>query len=123
MIDPELQALRTAVEANPGDDLPKLVLADWFDEHEEPERAELLRIEVEQATRGVRCKGFALGDVLDCLRIEAARRNFIVAGVLLCPACARRKELQSRAAELRRIDAVRMLQLIRYHKVLDNWWE
>ena len=44
--DPDYSALRLAMEAAPADDLPSLVLADWLDEHGEPDRAELLRIEV-----------------------------------------------------------------------------
>lgn len=44
--DPEYSALRGAADASPADDLPSLVLADWLEEHGEPDRAELPRIEV-----------------------------------------------------------------------------
>lgn len=55
-------ALLAAVRANPADDLPRLVLADWLDEQGEGGRAELVRYQV--ATGGVadvygRLRGFA----------------------------------------------------------------
>lgn len=40
-------ALLAAVYANPADDAPRLVFADWLDEHGEPERAEFIRVQVE----------------------------------------------------------------------------
>jgi uncharacterized protein (TIGR02996 family) len=40
-------ALLAAVIASPDDDLPRLVYADWLDEHGEPERAEFVRAQVE----------------------------------------------------------------------------
>jgi uncharacterized protein (TIGR02996 family) len=40
----ERDALLRAVCENPDDNLPRLVLADWLDEHDEPERAEFIRI-------------------------------------------------------------------------------
>ena len=43
------QALLAAVCAAPDDDLPRLVYADWLDEHGEPERAEFIRIGCELA--------------------------------------------------------------------------
>lgn len=39
-------ALLAAVAANPHDDLPKLVFADWLDEHGDPERAEFIRTQL-----------------------------------------------------------------------------
>lgn len=39
-------ALVAAVAAVPDDDLPKLVLADWLDEHGDPDRAEFIRLQV-----------------------------------------------------------------------------
>jgi len=35
------------VHATPADDLPRLVLADWLEEHGEPERAEFIRVQCE----------------------------------------------------------------------------
>ena len=42
-------ALFNAVLDAPGDDAPRLVYADWLDEHGEPERAEVIRLQVEAA--------------------------------------------------------------------------
>lgn len=41
----ERDALLRAIAANPADDLPRLVYADWLDEHDEPERAEFIRVQ------------------------------------------------------------------------------
>jgi uncharacterized protein (TIGR02996 family) len=46
---PEWELLLKAVVASPDDDLPRLVAADWLDEHDEPERAEFIRVQVERA--------------------------------------------------------------------------
>src|SRR5688572_6709814 len=46
----ERDALLRAVCENPDDDTPRLVLADWLDENEEPERAEFIRLQIELAT-------------------------------------------------------------------------
>ena len=45
----EREALLAAVCANPNDDLPRLVFADWLDENGEPERAEFIRLQVRLA--------------------------------------------------------------------------
>jgi uncharacterized protein (TIGR02996 family) len=42
-------ALLNAVLAGPDDDLPRLVFADWCDEHGEPDRAEFVRVQVRLA--------------------------------------------------------------------------
>lgn len=42
---PEYRALLAAVCAAPDDDLPRLVCADWLDEHGESERAEFIRVQ------------------------------------------------------------------------------
>src|SRR5262245_2518774 len=34
---------------NPDDDAPRLVYADWLDEHGQPDRAELIRVQCEEA--------------------------------------------------------------------------
>jgi uncharacterized protein (TIGR02996 family) len=47
-LHPERDALLAAVrDADPADDLPALVYADWQDEHDQPEHAELIRVMVE----------------------------------------------------------------------------
>lgn len=49
-LHPERDALLAAVrDADPADDLPALVYADWQDEHDQPEHAELIRVMVELA--------------------------------------------------------------------------
>jgi uncharacterized protein (TIGR02996 family) len=48
--DPEYLSLLADVLAAPGDDLPRLVYADWLDEHGESERAEFIRVQCELAT-------------------------------------------------------------------------
>jgi uncharacterized protein (TIGR02996 family) len=45
--DPEYDALYAAVCAAPDDDTPRLVLADWLDEHDDPHRAAHIRAEVQ----------------------------------------------------------------------------
>lgn len=49
MIYPEEAALYASVLASPQDNTVRLVMADWYDEHEQPERAELIRVGVELA--------------------------------------------------------------------------
>ncbi len=46
---PEWELLLKAVAASPDDDLSRLVAADWLDEHDETERAEFIRVQVERA--------------------------------------------------------------------------
>ncbi|MBN9117731.1 MAG: TIGR02996 domain-containing protein [Planctomycetes bacterium] len=41
----EREALLRAVCESPDDDTPRLVFADWLDEHDEPERAESIRLQ------------------------------------------------------------------------------
>jgi uncharacterized protein (TIGR02996 family) len=45
---PEWELLLKAVVADRDDDLPRLVAADWLDEHDQPERAEFIRVQVER---------------------------------------------------------------------------
>lgn len=49
---PQYLALLEAVLANPADDLPRLVLADWLEEHGQTERAEFIRAQVQIAAWG-----------------------------------------------------------------------
>jgi uncharacterized protein (TIGR02996 family) len=44
-------ALLAAIRAAPADDAPRLVYADWLDEHGQPERAEFIRVQCELARR------------------------------------------------------------------------
>ena len=43
--DPDYLALLKAVTENVADDLPRLVLADWLDEHGQPDWAEFIRVQ------------------------------------------------------------------------------
>ncbi len=43
------RALRRACAASPADDLPRLVLADWLDEHGQADHARFIRLQVEAA--------------------------------------------------------------------------
>jgi uncharacterized protein (TIGR02996 family) len=45
----EQDALLAAVLDAPDDDAPRLVYADWLEEHGQPERAEFIRAQVERA--------------------------------------------------------------------------
>lgn len=45
-----------AIREDPGDDVPRLVYADWLEDHGNSERAEFIRIQIELA-RGVRDRG------------------------------------------------------------------
>ncbi len=49
----EATFLRLICDA-PADDLPRLVYADWLEEHGDPDRAEFIRLQVDRATRGDR---------------------------------------------------------------------
>ena len=40
-----------AIGAAPADDAPRLVYADWLDDHGQPERAEFIRVQCELACR------------------------------------------------------------------------
>jgi uncharacterized protein (TIGR02996 family) len=42
-------ALLRAIRANPDEDTPRLAYADWLDEHDQPERAEFIRVQVQLA--------------------------------------------------------------------------
>ena len=44
-------ALLAAIRAAPDDDAPRLIYADWLDEHGQPERAEFIRVQCELARR------------------------------------------------------------------------
>ena len=54
---PDWESLLRAVVAAPADDLPRLVAADWLEEHGQPERAEFIRIQVELAQLEVAGRG------------------------------------------------------------------
>jgi len=45
----EADALLAAIRQAPDDDAPRLIYADWLDEHGQPERAEFIRVQIELA--------------------------------------------------------------------------
>lgn len=54
---PEYTAILASILAVPDDDLPRLALADWLDEHSEGERAEFIRIGIEiERLHGTACR-------------------------------------------------------------------
>lgn len=68
----ERDALLRHVLAHPDDDAPRLVMADWFDEHGEADRAAFIRLQIaeenEPLLRGrVRVAGEASAKVLNTL--------------------------------------------------------
>ncbi len=52
-MNPEELALLQAVCANPDDDLPRLVYADWLEEQGQPDRAEFIRLQLENHRQGL----------------------------------------------------------------------
>jgi uncharacterized protein (TIGR02996 family) len=45
-------ALLNAIIASPGDDLPRLIFADWLDDRGEADRAEFIRVQCRIASPG-----------------------------------------------------------------------
>jgi uncharacterized protein (TIGR02996 family) len=46
------RALLATIGSNPDEDTPRLVFADWCDEHDEPERASFIRLQFEAGRLG-----------------------------------------------------------------------
>lgn len=61
-LHPDWLALRATIAAHPSDDTPRLVAADWLDEHGAPARAELVRAQV--AVARMYASGMALSPEL-----------------------------------------------------------
>jgi len=57
-MDEMLPFLR-AIAANPGDDAPRLVFADWLTEYDQPARAEFIRLQIELARTDPTDDGYA----------------------------------------------------------------
>src|SRR5262245_32494521 len=45
------QAFLQAIAESPDDDTPRLVFADWLDDHGDPARAEFIRVQIELASQ------------------------------------------------------------------------
>ncbi len=63
-------ALLAAVLADPGDDAPRLILADWWDENGQDTRAEFVRVQVELAAK---CRHKVPGHMSYCPACRALR--------------------------------------------------
>lgn len=68
------QALLATVIQNPEEDAPRLVLADWWEEHGQEDRADFCRVQVEIASR-VQCDCRNLSVCIACRSVEALRRR------------------------------------------------
>lgn len=69
----ERESLLAAIMANPDDDLPRLIFADWLEENGEPERAEFIRVQCELAgMSNEKCKR---GDELEKREMELFRHG------------------------------------------------
>jgi uncharacterized protein (TIGR02996 family) len=67
----EWEALMRAICDNADDDTPRLVFADWLDENGEPDRAELIRLQVRRSCS----KSGAARDALDARVAEVLTSN------------------------------------------------
>jgi uncharacterized protein (TIGR02996 family) len=94
----EYGALLAAVYAASADDLPRLVLADWLDEHGEPDRADFVRLQVRRASLPA------------CLPCAGSGELVIGPGAVRpCPVCDR-AGLLAREAELTAGGVARLLE-------------
>ena len=71
----EEEALIAAVCAAPDDDLPRLVYADYLEEHDRPERAEFIRVQCELARLDPLKCWHPEGSTSDCPQCGALRRR------------------------------------------------
>jgi uncharacterized protein (TIGR02996 family) len=67
-------AFIAAIIAEPDDDVPRLVFADWLDEHGQPERSEFIRVQVELAACWL-CRGQPETQWRRCGSCRALRRR------------------------------------------------
>lgn len=65
----ERESFLRAIVANPDDDLPRLIFADWLAVHGEPERAEFIRVQCELAA------DYPFGPMLTVTGRESLRRR------------------------------------------------
>ena len=73
MDHPEYSALLRAICADPDDDTPRLVVADWLEEHGDADRAAFIRIQVELA----RLEAAGLGKSLETDELRKKERWFL----------------------------------------------
>ena len=84
--DPTLRGLLAGVLATPEADVPRLICADWWEEHGEPERGEFIRVQCELARLEASCACPPLRTVWGAGRSESP----------MCPACVRAIALRRR---------------------------
>jgi uncharacterized protein (TIGR02996 family) len=65
-----------AIIENPGDDTPRLVFADWLDEHGDPARAEFIRVQCEQARTPAGDAGYRTLDLRAARLLQANRERW-----------------------------------------------
>lgn len=68
-----MEELLNAVLANPADDAPRLIMADWWEEHDNPERAEFVRAQIRIADIQRELKSENLCADPDCSACEEIR--------------------------------------------------
>ncbi|MCI0701305.1 MAG: TIGR02996 domain-containing protein [Planctomycetia bacterium] len=100
-MDAEERALLAAIIANPEEDTPRLVYADWLDEHADdlpaaPQasakaKAELIRLQIERSTLIFGAKGFEKRDNELGDRIEELEEDYRRTWVRELPTAARRR--------------------------------
>ena len=98
-------ALLRGVEAAPDDDLPRLVYADWLDEHGRHARAEFIRVQCERASIERRLPTMTLAEK----RVEGPRRGWLL----------------SRQREQMKTDPINSLGLpaLNWQDDLSGWWD
>jgi uncharacterized protein (TIGR02996 family) len=124
---PDEDAFLRAVIDNPEDDLPRLVYADWLDEHGDPERAEFVRVQCAMARPPMSKADFErwfsrsqellsvhrerwLGPLAEFVEWSWFRRGFVYTITLNAAALLARAEAIWRTAPIQRV-------------VLKNAWE
>lgn len=98
---PEWAAFLARIRANPADDLPRLVAADWLEEHGEAGRAEFIRVQcqVERTEGRFFTDCVREGDVI-CSQINEQLRRMGVRGQEWCRGCRPRVRLLERESQL-----------------------
>jgi uncharacterized protein (TIGR02996 family) len=70
------QAFLRAILAEPDDDTPRLVYADWLDEHGQGERAEFIRLQIERARRPIEDPAHATPTARESALLDAHREDW-----------------------------------------------
>jgi uncharacterized protein (TIGR02996 family) len=81
MTTPVETGLLQAIRENPADDLPRLVYADWLDDHDQPQRAEFIRLQIELARRPPCGHPWRHRDCSSCVRRGRAEELLSAYGV------------------------------------------